>query len=250
MNSIVDGYATHYDRAGSGKIILFLHGWGDNLDTFTKLMTLFKAHYDVVSVDLPGFGKTDTPREPFTLTSYAKFLRSFLDKLNIEQPYCVIGHSNGGAIAIKALALGEIKPQKLVLLASSGKRSPYSAKNKLVRLAAKIAKVPTLLLPYGIQKSIKKKAYAKLGSDLFVAEHLQETFKKVVSEDVTEDTHLINADTLLVYGELDTATPVAYGEKFASHIKHSQLKIVHGADHFFHKTHHDEVAKILTEFLK
>ncbi len=249
MNSIVDGYVTHYERTGSGKTILFLHGWGDNLNTFTKLMALFKADYDVVSVDLPGFGKTDTPKEPFTLTTYAKFLRFFLDKINIDQPYCIVGHSNGGAIAIKALALGEIKPEKLVLLASSGRRTPYSAKNKLIRLVAKLAKVPILLLPNRMQKSIKKKAYAKLGSDLFVAEHLQETFKKVVSEDVTEDARLIKADTLLVYGELDTATPVAYGENFASHIKHSQLKIVNGADHFLHKTHHDEIAKILAEIL-
>jgi len=250
MQVVVEGLVTEYKKSGSGRVIVLLHGWGDSLGTFESLQKNLSSNYTVISVDLPGFGKTAAPDDTFTLGKYAQFVHDFVDKVTDEPVYALVGHSNGGAISIKALAQAKIAPTKLVLLASSGIRSTYKGRKKALRLAAKAAKLPTKFMPEHIQKKLKKKAYSSIGSDLFVAEHLQQTFKEVVGEDLLASADKIKADTLLIYGSKDKATLPAYGGLFAEKIKKSDLQIIDGADHFLHHTHGSEVEELITKFLE
>lgn len=249
MQVIVDGLITEYEKSGEGPVVLLLHGWGDTHKTFSSLQKQLKKQFTVIALDLPGFGKTDAPRETFSLHRYGAFVHEYMNKLGVRKIFAVVGHSNGGAIAIRALADADLQPEKLVLLASSGIRTTYKARKKALRLAAKAAKLPTKLMPKNIQNNLKKKAYQTIGSDLFVAEHLQSTFKEVVGEDVLAATKKITADTLLIYGSEDTATLPAYGELFAKNISSSSLHIIEGADHFLHHTHADKVETFVIEFL-
>src|SRR5690606_6749255 len=146
---------------------------------------------------------------------YAQFVTSFLTKIQV-QPVAIIAHSNGGAIAIRGLAAGELKTEKLILLASAGIRDEYKGRKKAVRLLAKGAKILTAPLPSRVQQKLKRKAYKAIGSDLFIAEHLQETFKRIVTDDVRDDAAKIAVPTLLVYGSEDTDTPVKYGQILAA----------------------------------
>lgn len=250
MTVIVDDYAVHYEQTGRGPLLLTLHGWGDNEGTFSQLTKLLASEYTILSVDLPGFGKTDRPREPFNLESYAQFVAKFLEKANVHTLHAIIGHSNGGAIAIKGMSMGILQADSLVLLASAGVRSTYSGKKKAFRLMAKAAKLPTKLLPGAMQQNLKKKAYARIGSDLFVAEHLQETFKRIVAEDVVFESAMIAVPTLLIYGANDKSTPPDYGSRFAKQIERSELKVIENADHFLHHTHANEVARLIRGFLE
>ena len=77
----------------------------------------------MVAVDLPGFGGSEAPPAAWDLDDYAAFLEAFLRKLALDWPYAIIGHSNGGALAIRALSSGTLKADKLVLLAASGVRT-------------------------------------------------------------------------------------------------------------------------------
>ncbi len=253
MQLILDHGLVTYETHGkkTSQVALLLHGWGDNKDTFSKLQLMLAKSYYVVSVDLPGFGGSEKPPEAYNLEKYALFTESFLKKLSIDPSNLalVVGHSNGGAIAIKALANRYLTSKYLVLLASSGVRTSYKAKKKALRLLAKAAKLPTKLLPGSAQDRIKKRVYNAIGSDMFVAEDLQDTFKSVVSEDLVAESSKISAKTLLVYGDYDTATPPAYGRKFAQSIKGSKLVIVPEADHFLHQTHASQVQEVIKEFL-
>src|SRR5688572_7545347 len=103
MQVIIDTLLTNYESTGTGKVVLLLHGWGDSHETFARLASALAENYQVVRLDLPGFGKTEPPKEPWNLNNYARFLKEFLKKLNLV-PYAVIGHSNGGALAIHAIA--------------------------------------------------------------------------------------------------------------------------------------------------
>lgn len=248
MTIIVDGNAVHYEKYGRGPVVLLLHGWGDSLKTFQELSNYLRKNYTILTLDLLGFGESDSPKETFSLEKYANFVRQFLDKTE-EKPYAIIGHSNGGAIAIRGVSSGILSCEKLVLIASSGVRSTYNKRKNFLRASAKAAKLMTMMLPESTQMKIKRKVYKKLGSDLFIAEHLQDTFKKVVSEDVVHDSAMIAQPTLLIYGSADLATPAFYGEKFALQIENSELKIIDGADHFIHHTHAQKVNNFVKEFL-
>src|SRR4051812_27214531 len=107
MQIIVNKLLTTYTEVGSGtKNILFLHGWADSGKTFEMLareIIAVDANYRAVLLDLPGFGGTAAPETAWTLSDYAAFVADFLAKAQI-QPLAIVGHSNGGAIAINGLA--------------------------------------------------------------------------------------------------------------------------------------------------
>jgi pimeloyl-ACP methyl ester carboxylesterase len=84
---------------------------------------------------------------------------------------------------------------------------------------------------------------------MLVAEHMQETFKKVVEDDVQADASHINVPTLLIYGEKDQEAPVWYGEQFHQLITDSTLEVLPGAGHFVHLDRPKEVIKSILEFL-
>lgn len=249
MQIVVDSLLTNYQAAGEGKVVLLLHGWGDDMTTFNALKTELLKTYEVVCLDLPGFGKTEPPKEAWGLDDFASFVADFLTKLAIK-PHAIIGHSNGGAIAVRGLSKKMFGCDKLILLASSGIRNQYSPKNKIIRLAAKSAKVPVGLMPQSWQKSIKKKAYKAIGSDLFVAEHMQETFKKIIEDDIQNDAATITQPTLLIYGQEDTATPPSDGKLLADHISNSSLNLIPNCGHFVLHDQARNTADLIKDFLK
>ena len=119
MNVIVNNLLTNYEKQGKGPVILFLHGWGDDSRTFAQLISKLKNSYTCIAVDLPGFGATQQPNEVWGVEQYAQFVKSFTEKIQIK-PDVVVGHSNGGTIALFALSHNLLSAQKLVLLASAG----------------------------------------------------------------------------------------------------------------------------------
>ena len=179
MQVIVDNLLTNYAEVGKGSsVILFLHGWADSSKTFEGLasqITENNAEYKAVMLDLPGFGATQSSGNDWDLQDFADFVRKFLDKLSLR-PRTIVGHSNGGAIAIYGLANNVFESDNLILIASAGIRSK-TAKKEILRYASKPAKLGLKLTPKQTQKRLKRKLYSSIGSDYLVAEHMQETFK-------------------------------------------------------------------------
>lgn len=250
MQIVIDGLLTRYELTGKGKLVLLLHGWGDNSQGFTALQTVLAKHYHVLAPDLPGFGGTQAPDGVWDLDDYAGFLQALLDKLELKQPYGVIGHSNGGALAVRAISLGRLKPKKLILLAAAGVRTNNRFKRLFLKIIAKVGNIATLWLPERQRQNLRKSLYGVAGSDMLAVPELQDTFKKTVRQDVQADAAVIDIPTLLVFADNDDAIPVADGRQYHSLIKGSRLQIIAGAGHF---VHHDQPAKVLAlveEFLK
>ena len=249
MQLVVDTLLTTYQRVGNGEVILIVHGWGDNSAGWTEFSNRLSANYEVIALDLPGFGGTQAPPEAWDLTAYATFVASFLNKLGVR-PYALIGHSNGGAIAIRGISMELFTPEKLVLLASSGVRGEYKGRNKILRLITKFGKLLTMPLPASIKKRLQRKVYKTIGSDMLVAENLQETFKLVVTDDVRADAKHIQVPTLLVYGDKDPATPLKYARALQQAIPNSRLEILPGVEHFVHLEEADQVQQLVEGFLR
>lgn len=251
MQVVVDSLLTHYETMGEGKLVLLLHGWGDTAAGLRGLQAaLAKKNYRVVALDLPGFGGTQAPTTVWGLADYAQFAAHFLQKIKAGELWAVAGHSNGGAIAIRSLANGALKAERLVLIASAGIRGTHKGRVGAAFVAAKLGKVLASPLPGPAKKALRRKLYQTAGSDMLVAEHLQETFKKVVGDDVRADAAKLTLPSLLIYGEQDTATPVAFGEQFHELIAGSTLEILPGAGHFVHLDRPQDVVRAVQEFLR
>lgn len=249
MQAIVDDLLTSYEKTGKGPLVLLLHGWGDSQATFKGLVDSLKPTYTVVTLDLPGFGQTEPPREVWNLGHYARFVKAFLEKTGTKKPKAIIAHSNGGAVAIHGLAEGVLPADKLVLLSAAGIRDRQNLRRFSLKIIAKTGKLATFWLPKRHKKALQKKLYGAAGSDMLVAPHLQETFKLTVRQDVQADAKRLTLPTLLVYGQDDKATPPQYGEIFHRLIAGSKLEIIQ-AGHFVHHDQPEEVASLIKEFLK
>ena len=248
MQVIASDLMISYTRAGKGKSVVILHGWGDNSASWQKFVTELSKNYEVIVPDLPGFGGSQSPPAPWGLDEYAKLVATFMQKLKIK-PYAIIGHSNGGAIAIRGLSTQRLSASKLVLLSSAGIRGEYKGRNKMLRMITKTGKLLSSPLPKATKQRLRVKVYKTVGSDMLVAEHLQETFKKVVSDDVRTDAGRLKLPTLLIYGDKDTQTPLSYGRTYHELIKGSELEVLQGIDHFVQLNAAPMILKLVKGFL-
>lgn len=250
MNIVVDGLLTTYSTVGSGKkVLLCLHGWGDSGKTFESLARQLSTEYQLLLPDLPGFGGSEIPEGAWELDDFANFVANFASKLDTV-PYGIIGHSNGGAIAIRALSSNKLHAQRLILLASAGIRRPNSLRNKSLSILAKPAKAALSVAPKSTQRRIKQKLYRSIGSDYMIAEHMKKTFQNVVATDVLEEARGLSLPALLIYGEEDTSTPPSFGNSFAEAIAGSKLQIIENTGHFVHQEQVYKVADFIREYLK
>lgn len=249
MQVIAADLMISYSRQGKGKSVVILHGWGDNSASWQKFADELSKKYDVIVPDLPGFGNSQSPPVPWGVSEYAKLVSEFLKKVDIA-PYAILGHSNGGAIAIRGLASNVLTAEKLILLASAGIRGEYKGRNKALRMVTKTGKLLTAPLPKSAKHTLRSKVYKTIGSDMLVAEHLQETFKKVVSDDVRDDASKLSLPTLLMYGDKDEQTPLSYGQMYHELITGSTLEILGGVDHFLHLDAAPQVQRLTQEFLQ
>jgi pimeloyl-ACP methyl ester carboxylesterase len=250
MQVVVDSLLTQYELHGTGKLVVLLHGWGDSGKGFTGLARSLASKYRVLTLDLPGFGATEPPKGVWGLDDYAHFVARFLQKTDQPKVFAFLGHSNGAAIAVRGLGSGLLTADRLILIGSAGIRGEYKGRVKALRIITKAGKALTMALPKPVKEKIRRKVYHTIGSDMLVAEHLQETFKKVVTDDVRKDAENITQPTLLIYGEDDDATPVRYGELFHQAIEGSTLEVLPGAGHFVHVDRPADVERAVKEFLQ
>lgn len=253
MQLVVDSLLTTYQRHSFGqkdkkRSLLVLHGWGDSSQGWVDFTEAMSDKYEVVCLDLPGFGQTEQAPEPWGLNDYADFVAHFLAKADIT-PYAIVAHSNGGAIAIRGLSRRVLRTDKLVLLSSAGVRSQYKGRKKAIRLLAKAGKLLAMPLPAAIKGRLRHKLYTTVGSDMLVVERLQETFKRVVNDDVKADAARLALPTLLIYGRNDVSTPPQLGELLHGKIKGSKLEILDGAEHFVHRDQASAVNRLVRSFL-
>ena len=240
---------THYVSEGSGRTVIILHGWGDNVVGWVQFIDKLAKQYRVVALDLPGFGKTQAPKTAWGLDEYASFVAAFVQKTELE-PWAIVGHSNGGAIALRGLGSGKLHTERLVLLASAGIRNEHMGRSKVLGVFTKLGKLIMSPLPQTTKKKIQQKVYTLVGSDMLVAENLQETFKKIIVDDVRSDAKNIKIPTLLVYGQDDTSTPARYGKILHGLLADSRLDILPQAGHFVHLDQPDKTLEMMKDFLQ
>lgn len=249
MKVIVQNLAIEYEDEGQGPVMLFLHGWQDNLHTFDSLAPFFTSAQRVIRLDLPGFGKSQSLKGAWDLDNYVQFVSDFIQKLNIRVD-ALLGHSFGGRIAIKGAAARKFLPNKIILIGSAGLAKRRTLRNLVSLVLTKIGGLITYLPPLIFwRKQLRKRLYDFLGSDYLEAGPLKETFLKIISEDLSQGAKNLNIPTLLIWGENDAETPLKDGQKLSELIYGSELKVIAGAGHFVHREKPDQVVKFIKEFL-
>lgn len=112
---VVSGVELHFLRKGRGEPLLLLHGIGASTFTWRFLIEKFAQDFDVIALDLPGFGDSEKPLDfNYGLDGYTQIVQEFLARLQVSTCY-VVGSSMGGTIALNLL---RSTPQKIVRVAA------------------------------------------------------------------------------------------------------------------------------------
>lgn len=97
-----------YTQQGNGFPLVFIHGFCEDASLWNDFILPFTAQYQVITIDLPGFGNS-TPQPECSIDNYAAAVKMVLDTLNLKS-CLLIGHSMGG---YTALAFAEKYPNYL-----------------------------------------------------------------------------------------------------------------------------------------
>src|SRR3954447_6463735 len=94
------GHRRAFVRAGSGPVLLLLHGLACDHTTWNRVIRQLARDYTVIAPDLLGHGRSAKPRADYSLGGYANGMRDLLTLLGIDKA-TVVGHSFGGGVAMQ-----------------------------------------------------------------------------------------------------------------------------------------------------
>lgn len=248
----INGIDIHYKVSGEGQDLVILHGWGGSTKSFNPVHHHYEQYFRTYSLDWPGFGKSQEPNEPWGVKEYAEMFCELMRKLNIQNPI-VMAHSFGGRVVIYSAGKLKYNFHKIILIDSAGIKPKrginYYLKVYFYKLIKKIVYLPGFkqLLLERFEHYRKKAGSADYRN---ASEIMKKVFVKVVNQDLTEFLPHINAPTLLIWGENDTATPLGDAKIMEKLVPDAGLVVFKNVGHFSYLEDYNRFICVTNNFLK
>jgi len=100
----VDGIDLYYDSRGNSPAIIFVHGWTCDTSAWREQVPAFDEHYRVITLDLPGHGRSGSPAEDgFSMDLFARAVEAVRAEAGVDK-VVLVGHSMG-VIVIRQYAV-------------------------------------------------------------------------------------------------------------------------------------------------
>ncbi len=235
------GLRIAYRRAGTGPPLVLLHGgFGFDSRSWRRQFDALADEFTVVAWDAPGSGKSDDPPDTFRLPDYADCLASFIEALALERPH-VLGLSFGAALALEFYRRHPLLPRTLVLAGAyagwAGSLPPEVVADRLGRLLRE-AELPTVQwVPAYVPGMLTNSAPQAMVDEVTALMYDVRPGGNVVmlhsmaEADLRDVLPRIEVPTLLLYGDVDSRSPVAIGEALQAEIPGSKLTVLAGVGH-------------------
>jgi pimeloyl-ACP methyl ester carboxylesterase len=117
---VVGGVEVAFSDSGVGDpAILCIHGLGSYMPVWARNVGELAAGHRVVTIDLPGYGKSAKGNFEYSMAFYARVVDGVIDALGLKH-VVLVGHSMGGQIALTHALRYPGKAERLVLVAPAG----------------------------------------------------------------------------------------------------------------------------------
>ncbi len=215
---------------------VYLHGWGANHKSLMFCHKYIKNESSLF-IDFPPFGESKCDISDWTVFTYANMVVSICQRLKIKK-FNLIGHSFGGRIAIILAVLCKEETNKVVLVDSAGVK-PRRSLGYYFKIWA-----------YKLRKKLKMDV-SKYGSCDYKAlpPNMRKIFNSIVNTHLDDFLPFIKAQTLIVFGQDDTTTPLYMAKKLHKKIRKSKLVVLPNAGHFCFVDRRMEFLNQLKSFL-
>jgi pimeloyl-ACP methyl ester carboxylesterase len=256
----IHGHRVGYLTAGSGPVVMLVHGMAGSSETWRAVMPMLAEHFTVIAPDLLGHGESAKPRTDYSLGGFASTLRDLLVALGHDRA-TLIGQSLGGGVVMQFAYQFPERCERLVLVSSGGLGDEVNLLLRLLTLPGAEYVLPVAcndwvhdagvvvagwLRHLGLRVSPNVvqlwQSYGSL-ADGATRTAFVHTLRSVVDhagQRVSASDRLYLASetpTMIVWGDHDRIIPVEQGYATHTAIPGSRLEIFEGSGHYPHCEH-------------
>lgn len=237
-------YQTHGDDHSTHSPVLLIHGstsdgptdWGD-------IPLALAQHHRVLVPDCRGHGQSNNPNKTYSFKELANDAATFIRAMGYERAH-VIGHSNGGNVALVILMEHPDVIQSCIPQAANAYVTQYL-----------IDREPEIFDPERVKREAPEwmNEMIALHSEVNGAEYWRDllyiTMKEIISEPnyTPEQLSRVKKPTLVIMGADDTVNaPDRHAQFIAENIPNAELWVPEGTGHTVHKERPEEwLAKVI-----
>ena len=269
----VHGHRRAYVRAGSGPVVLLLHGLGCDHTTWGPVIDSLSRTHTVIAPDLLGHGSSDKPRADYSVGGYANGMRDLLTVLGIDTA-TVVGHSFGGGVAMQFGYQYPERTERLVLVGSGGLGPEVNPAIRVITPPG-FQQVMGVLAAPGLRHvaTTTMRVLARTGisqlRDLGEVAAIYDSFKdpsaraairhvvravvdwkgQIVT--MADRAYLTEAMPMcVIWGADDLVIPVSHASNASALAPTARVEIIPNAGHFPHRDHPERFAKIVRDFIR
>ena len=259
----LDGVDIHYVDKGHGPAIVLIHGLGGSLYNFRYNIPALAGQLRVLALDLKGFGYSTRPLgADYSQTAQAQLVADFMDRLGVGRA-AVLGHSLGGAIALRLAALFPQRVARLILVASAPPvRLVPPLGDAALRPILRLGSALVLHQP-GLREAVLRSGFY---DPSFVTPEMLEEFRRVgrirgsaeaivrvlldSARDEPLDLAQIRQPTLLLWGAGDRAVGLRLARWFQTQLPDARLRVIDRARHMVIEERAGESNAAILSFLQ
>lgn len=237
----INGAEIYYTVEGTGPPLLLLHGYPLNGDLFIEQRRALSRRFQVITVDLRGFGRSVAPDAEGSIATYASDMFRLLDQLGINDAV-VGGHSMGGITALEMTKTAPARVRGLLLIDTTASAPPifeqalwlgFARQAEEVGVASLVAPiVPEMLTG---EARLTRPRLVRIAEAMVLSASVNGAVgggKALASRpDYADVLPTITVPALIIEGVEDTVTPIPLAQALHEGIADSTLLIVPGASH-------------------
>jgi len=248
-------------------VVLLVHGLGDKASRdWEGLVRLLARTYRVIRFDLPGFGHSSKSNVAYTPENYALLIQYLVERQLRVRSIRLVGHSMGGAIALRYAARFPQTVSSLVLVDVPGilHRSVYSRHLALQNMGTLIpgaSQLPPDAVNNLLGNAIRIVEQKHLMPELLLQfPQARQTFLNgepakiaglaLALEDFSNDIATLRLPTLLIWGAQDSVAPLRTAHLLAATLPQSRLVILAGSGHVPMDDDPEQFNQVVSGFLQ
>ena len=259
-----NGIELYYEIHGAGQPLVLISGLGYSSWQWHRMVPFLAEHFQVITFDNRGVGRSDKPAGPYTAQMLAADTVGLLDALGIDKAI-ICGHSMGGFIA-QALTLDFPERVSKLILCSTNFGGPHHVPvtPEALKVLTDVTSDALTRLKNGLTVSTapgwaeKNPEMVQKWIEWRVANPIEPVHYQaqlaiglgLLPEAATFEQKLpsISVPTLILFGAHDKVVPPANADLLAKQVPGSQTRILPDAGHFFPMEVPEEAAQAIIEF--
>ena len=260
METTIHGARIHYERAGDGIPVIFLHAGVADSRMWEPQVPAFAKHFDVICPDHRGFGGSELPAMRW---SPVEDLLGLMDELQLK-PSHLVGCSLGSILAINFALEHPERISKLVSVgpgiggANFGKQYPeVFAEVRAADEASDMDAVNQAEMRLFLDGPRRPRGYVRQQlRDLFLdmnGSNMHADWASAPTDDpqppAIERLHEISTPTLIVMGDEDIPPIFDAVDLLTEKIPDARKAVIHDAAHLPNLEHPDEFNRVVLNFL-